>query len=396
MKLKNMVVATLVGVTSFVSFALAEKPATVVDIAVSSDVHTTLVAAVVAADLAETLSSEGPFTVFAPTNSAFAMLPTWAVQTLLEPENIEKLRSILTYHVISGKVLSTDLTQWLTVNTVEWNSVSFSHRDNAWYIDTAKIIATDIMAGNGVVHVIDGVIMPPENDAATTDMMMNADLKNILSQIYDIRSNMAESTEDIVDAILEKYWMRIENLSANQKDVMNMKFSLSLEKYIEKFQSNARIVNALSLIKYEIMIRNYATNDVVDVAILSDVHTTLVTAVSEAGLVPTLQSDGPFTVFAPVDAAFEKLPEGTVLTLLAEEDKSTLTDILTYHVVPWAYLASDIYDGLMLETVNGESLHFTINDTEVRINDLPTLLSTDIVTSNGVIHVIDDVLMPNK
>ena len=95
----------------------------------------------------------------------------------------------------------------------------------------------------------------------------------------------------------------------------------------------------LSLLKYEIMLGNLAANDVVDIAIGSDVHSTLVTAVVEAGLVDALKADGPFTVFAPVNDAFAKLPAGTVDSLLAEESKESLTNILTYHVVSGAYMA---------------------------------------------------------
>lgn len=113
-------------------------------------------------------------------------------------------------------------------------------------------------------------------------------------------------------------------------------------------------------------------------------------------MVDTLKSDGPFTVFAPVNVAFAKLPAGTVEGLLAQESKADLINILTYHVVSGVYMASDIRDGLMLRTVNGDALSFTITDGVVSINGMPTLLATDIVTSNGVVHVIDDVLIPGE
>lgn len=134
--------------------------------------------------------------------------------------------------------------------------------------------------------------------------------------------------------------------------------------------------------------------DIVDNAVNSKDHTTLVAAVQAAGLVETLKGTGPFTVFAPTNAAFEKLPAGTVDTLLLPESKDKLTGILTYHVVPGAYRAADITDGLTLETVNGQTLTFTLKDGGVYINDTAKVEIADAVSSNGVTHVIDTVLLP--
>lgn len=382
MCMKSIIVGALVSTMSFVSFASAAEPETVVDIAVWSDVHTTLVTAVLAADLAGTLSSEGPFTVFAPVNDAFAKLPAGTVEMLLEPENIDMLRSVLTYHVVPGKVMASALSQWLSAATVEGSEVVFTHSNNMWYINSAQIIATDLVAGNGVVHVINSVIMPPMSQ------------KDILTAIFDLRGNMDEMMEGKIDTALMKYMNIVEDLSESKKMLLQNKFMISLDMYIEKYASNDDIVAMLSLLKYEIMLGNLAANDVVDIAIGSDVHSTLVTAVVEAGLVDALKADGPFTVFAPVNDAFAKLPAGTVDSLLAEESKESLTNILTYHVVSGAYMAWDITDGLMLTTLQGESLTFTITDGVVYINGMPTLVATDIVTSNGVVHVINDVLIP--
>lgn len=135
-------------------------PATVVDIAVGSPDHTTLVAAVTAAGLAETLSGPGPFTVFAPTNAAFDALPAGTVDDLLKPENKEKLASILTYHVVAGNVMSTDLTDGMKAKTVNGAEVTITIKDGKVMVDGANVTTADIKAGNGVVHVIDAVIMP--------------------------------------------------------------------------------------------------------------------------------------------------------------------------------------------------------------------------------------------
>lgn len=134
--------------------------------------------------------------------------------------------------------------------------------------------------------------------------------------------------------------------------------------------------------------------DVVDVAIGSPDHTTLVAAVKAAELVETLKGEGPFTVFAPTNAAFEALPEGTVESLLTPEKKADLTAILTYHVVPGSVMAADLSDGQKVTTVQGEELTVSIKDGVVMINGA-TVTAADLTGSNGVVHVIDAVLMPS-
>jgi uncharacterized surface protein with fasciclin (FAS1) repeats len=135
-------------------------PATVVDIAVGSPDHSTLVAAVTAAGLAETLSGAGPFTVFAPTNAAFAALPAGTLDDLLKPENKAKLASILTFHVVAGAVKSTDLTDGMKAKTVNGEEVTINVKEGKVTVNGANVTTADLVAGNGVVHVIDAVILP--------------------------------------------------------------------------------------------------------------------------------------------------------------------------------------------------------------------------------------------
>jgi uncharacterized surface protein with fasciclin (FAS1) repeats len=134
-----------------------------------------------------------------------------------------------------------------------------------------------------------------------------------------------------------------------------------------------------------------AADDIVDIAVGAGTFNTLVAAVQAAGLVDTLKGEGPFTVFAPTDEAFAALPEGTVEALLA--DIPTLTAILTYHVVPGAVMSGDLSDGMMAETVNGQSVTITLGE-GVQV-DGANVVTADIVASNGVIHVIDAVILPN-
>ncbi|MBY6203058.1 fasciclin domain-containing protein [Maritalea mobilis] len=131
---------------------------------------------------------------------------------------------------------------------------------------------------------------------------------------------------------------------------------------------------------------------VVETAVEAGNFTTLVAAVEAAGLVETLSGEGPFTVFAPTDEAFAALPEGTVESLLMEENRDQLVSILTYHVVPGAVMSGDLSDGMTAATVEGSDITITLGDT-VMVNDA-TVTAADIEASNGVIHVIDSVIMP--
>jgi uncharacterized surface protein with fasciclin (FAS1) repeats len=142
----------------------------------------------------------------------------------------------------------------------------------------------------------------------------------------------------------------------------------------------------------------FPSKNIVQNAVNSKDHTTLVAAVKAAGLVPTLEGKGPFTVFAPTNTAFGKLPAGTVETLVKPENKATLTKILTYHVVPGKYAAADLTDGKKLKTAEGEELTVKKDDGKVWIVDAKggksMVTISNVNQSNGVIHVVDTVLMP--
>ena len=280
---------------------------TIVDVAVADGRFTTLVAAVQAAGLVDTLKSEGPFTVFAPTDDAFAALPAGTVEGLLA--DIPALTDILLYHVVSGKVMAADvvgLDGQSAETALAGKSISIKvDGDKVILNDNVNVIITDIETSNGVIHVIDAVLIPPSGDAMSKKM------------------------------------------------------------------------------------------DIVDTAIADGRFTTLVAAVQAAGLVDTLKSEGPFTVFAPTDDAFAALPAGTVEGLLA--DIPALTDILLYHVVSGKVMAADVVglDGQSAETaLAGKSISIKVDGDKVILNDNVNVIITDIETSNGVIHVIDAVLLP--
>lgn len=282
----------------------APELADIVDTAVADGRFTTLAAALEAAGLVETLKGEGPFTVFAPTDDAFAALPAGTLDELLKPENKQQLTDILTYHVVSGKVMAADVSGLTSATTVLGKDVAIKVDMGNVYINDAKVIITDIETSNGVIHVIDAVILPPSDEAA------------------------AES------------------------------------------------------------------NTIVDVAVADGRFTTLVAAVEAAGLVETLSGEGPFTVFAPTDDAFAALPAGTLDSLLLPENKQQLTDILIYHVVSGKVMAANVVTLTSAPTVLGKDITITVKDGKVYLNDTVQVIITDVEASNGVIHVIDAVLLP--
>ena len=272
----------------------------IVDTAVADGRFTTLAAALGAAELVDTLKGEGPFTVFAPTDDAFTKLPEGTVATLLLPENLEQLKSILLYHVVSGKVPAADVVTLTSADTVQGDPVSVKVDGGKVYLnDTVEVIITDVEASNGVIHVIDSVLLPP-----------------------------------------------------------------------------AKLV------------------DIVDTAVADGRFTTLAAALGAAGLVDTLKGEGPFTVFAPTDDAFAKLPEGTVATLLLPENLDQLKSILLYHVVSGKVMAAVVVTLTSADTVLGEAITIKVEDGKVYLNDTIEVIITDVEASNGVIHVIDAVLLP--
>lgn len=154
--MKNRVLATL-GLAA--GMAISAPAADIVDTAVAGKFNT-LVAAVKAAGLVDTLKGPGPFTVFAPTDEAFAKLPNGILDSLLKPENKAKLASILTYHVVPGKVMAADVVKLNSAKTAQGQSIAIKTANGGVMVDGAKVIKTDIVTSNGVIHVIDSVILP--------------------------------------------------------------------------------------------------------------------------------------------------------------------------------------------------------------------------------------------
>jgi uncharacterized surface protein with fasciclin (FAS1) repeats len=252
----------------------------------------TLLAAAKAAGLADTLST-GKFTVFAPADSAFEKLPAGTVDALLK--DIPKLKSILKYHVVPGRVPASEVVTRSFLDTVQGQSLDVAVAGDEVRIAGAAVVKADIEAENGIIHVIDTVMLP--------------------------RKSLAET------------------------------------------------------------------------AAKAGTFKTLLAAAKAAGLVDALQKGGPFTVFAPSDDAFAKLPAGTVESLLRDTDK--LKAILTYHVVPGRVLSKDLSLGTTAaDTLNGQKLSVSKSKGgDVRANGA-RVTAADILAGNGVIHVVDSVILP--
>ena len=268
----------------------------IVDTAVSAGSFNTLAAALQAAGLVDALKAEGPFTVFAPTDEAFAKLPEGTVETLLKPENKKKLVDVLTYHVVKGNVPASKVVKLTGAKALNGQQIDIKVVDGKVSVDKANVVKTDITCDNGVIHIIDQVILP-------------------------------------------------------------------------------------------------ATDNIPQTAVKAGNFKTLVAAAKAAGLVEALSGKGPFTVFAPTDEAFSKLPSGTVQSLLKPENKSKLASILKYHVVEGRVYSSDALAAGKATTLQGDEVRIAVNGKVATVNGAK-LVATDLDATNGVIHVIDAVILP--
>ena len=267
----------------------------IVETAVAAGSFGTLAAALEAADLVDALTGDGPFTVFAPTDEAFKKLPEGTVENLLKPENKDKLRAILLYHVVPGNADAKTVTGQDVWATLNGQRIDVSTRYDRVMIDNARVTQADVKASNGVIHVIDSVIMPE-------------------------------------------------------------------------------------------------TRNIPQVAEAAGSFGTLLAAAKAAGLVETLSGPGPYTVFAPTDEAFAALG-ATVQDLLEPENRDTLRSILLHHVVPGRVYSDQAKKLDEARTANGTTLAIKSDYGKVTIGGAE-VVNADIEASNGVIHVIGSVLIP--
>lgn len=264
---------------------------------------TTLVKAVKAAGLVDALKGKGPFTVFAPTNDAFAKLPPATLAELLKPENKEKLTKVLLYHVHAGEAVAFASLKSGRVSTLNGAQLEIKMDGPTVMVNGATITKSDVIASNGVIHWVDTVILPP-------------DMGMVKQDIIQVATGPGMGTV-----------------------------------------------------------------------------TTLVKAVQAAALVEALKGPGPFTVFAPTNDAFAKLPPKVLADLLKPENKEKLTKILLYHVHAGEALAASGLTTGRISTLHGKELEIKVDGPTVMVNGA-TITKTDVQASNGVIHWIDTVIVP--
>ncbi|MBK6571460.1 MAG: fasciclin domain-containing protein [Saprospiraceae bacterium] len=407
--------------------AVLLPPATVADVIVNSPIHNTLEAAAGAAGLVPTLQGAGPFTIFAPTDAAFAALPPGTVEALLkDPQGA--LTQILLYHAVGANALSSGLTNGQFIKTINGKSVNVLINKDGVFINNAKVTVADVLADNGVVHVVDAVLLPP---VTVADVIVNSPIHNTLEAAAGAAglvptlqgagpftifaptdAAFAALPPGTVEALLKDPQGALTQILLYHAVGANaLSTGLTNGQFIKTI--NGKSVNVL-INKDGVFINNakvtvadvLADNGVVhvvdavllppvtvaDVIVNSPIHNTLEAAAGAAGLVPTLQGAGPFTIFAPTDAAFAALPPGTVEALL-KDPQGALTQILLYHAVGAKALSTDLTNGQLIKTINGQSVNVTINTDGVFINNAKVIVA-DVLADNGVVHVIDAVLTP--
>ena len=299
-------ILSLILVLSLISFVpsfAAEK--SIVEIAVENSSFSILVSALQKAGLVDALSGEGPFTVFAPTNDAFVKLLGELNITADQLLNHPQLSEVLLYHVVAGKVMSTDLSNGLKANTLQNEEITVDLSGGV-KINSSNVTTADVEATNGVIHIIDTVLVP-----------------------------------------------------------------------------STFVLSAPEL-----------PGTVVDIALSSSDFSMLVSLLQKADLVGALQGEGPFTVFAPTNAAFEKLLSALGISASDLMNQPDLAKVLLYHVVSGKVMSTDLSDGLKAPTLNGSELTFDLKN-GVMVNS-SQVIAADIESQNGVVHVIDTVLVPEN
>jgi uncharacterized surface protein with fasciclin (FAS1) repeats len=285
--------------TTFGTLLAQDARKNVVQVAAEAGQFQTLLAAAKAADLVETLSGKGPFTIFAPTDEAFGKLGKATITDLLKPENKSKLAAILTYHVVGSKLPAAKVVGEKSLMSLQGSPLAVEVKDGKVRIGGANVVTTDIMASNGVIHVIDSVMLPP------------------------------------------------------------------------------------------------AAPNLVEAATKAGTFGTLLKAAVAAGLADTLAKGGPFTVFAPTDAAFAKLGDATIADLLLPANKDRLATILKHHIVAGEVKAAQAVGLKEAKALDGSMLNLKY-DGKVLMVGGSKVVATDVMASNGVIHVVDAVILPTN
>ena len=396
--------------------------------AAATGVHDSLVAALTHANLVTTLQGTGPFTVFAPTDQAFTDAGI-DLNDFDTPEENATLSDILLYHVVSGSVPSSAVTDGMLATMVNGDKAKFGVSGGTVTVGTANVTTADVPASNGIIHVIDKVLMPPVDIPATAQTtgihnslvaaVIQADLLPTLQgtgpftvfaptdQAFtdagiDLAALDTPTGKQTLSDILLYHVVSSEVQSSDVTDCMSadaangQPLSFSVGSTVMVNDANVTLTdvvssNGLIHVIDKVLTPSDTPDDIPRTAQCTGIHDSLVAGVIQAELLSTLQGPGPFTVFAPTDQAF--VDAGIDLASLdTPEGKATLSDILLYHVISGEVPASAVTECLAATAVNGQSLSFSVG-AGVMVNDANVTLA-DVNTSNGVIHVIDKVLTP--
>ena len=392
-------------------------------------VHNSLVAALQHANLVATLGGPGPFTVFAPTDQAFTDAGI-NLNDFDTPEENQTLAEILLHHVVSASVPSADVKDGMMATTVNGDKIKFTVSNGAVSVGAAQVTTPDVLSSNGIIHVIDKVLMPPVDIPATAQTtgihnslvaaVIQADLLPTLQgpgpftvfaptdQAFtdagiDLASLDTPAGKQQLSDILLYHVVSAEVPAKNVSDCMladaanGQQLSFSVGDSVMVNDANVTLTdvitsNGLIHVIDKVLMPTDSPRDIPTTAQCTGVHDSLVAGVIQAELLSTLQGPGPFTVFAPTDQAF--IDAGIDLASLdTPEGKATLSDILLYHVVAGEVPAANVSECMSADAVNGQPLAFSVNG-GVMVNDANVTIP-DVMTSNGIIHVIDKVLMPS-
>jgi transforming growth factor-beta-induced protein len=414
-------------------------PPSVVEIAINNNDFTSLVSAVIAGGLDDDLSAAGPFTVFAPTNDAFAQLLTdLGVSSLSEIPN-DLLISVLTYHVVPGNVTSADIQPGFVQTLNDEAQINISvDGGNVIINGDVNVVATDVQGTNGVVHVIDKVLVPAaptnsivdiaigdENFSTLVQAVTKAGLVETLSGDGDF--TVFAPTNAAFDALFAELGITLDDLSEEQvrnivlyHGIGSSARSTDLTNgYVSTLNTSSPDADALSLLinidngvfingTTQVIAPDVEADNgivhvidevlmpptVVDLAIANNSFSSLVSAVVAGGLVDNLSAEGPFTVFAPTNQAFDNLLSDLGVTSIDQIDQQTLINVLTYHVVPGNVRSDDIQAGNVPTLLTDAELTLSIDGANVSINGDVSVIDVDVQGTNGVVHVINKVLLP--
>ncbi|MBI0445289.1 fasciclin domain-containing protein [Deinococcus sp. DB0503] len=327
----------------------------------------TLLTAVQGAGLADTLKS-GQYTVFAPTNAAFAKLPSDQLAAVLNDQDM--LRGVLLYHVVPGKVSSKQLTGLKSVKTAQGTNLTVSLMGNRAMVGGAHVIRADIPACNGVIHVIDTVLMPPMAAPAPGP---------VAAAPAPAPAAPAPTAPAAID-ISKIPATPISGATSSTTGTATQTTTSTTETTATATDSTATDSTATAV----------AENTLYDVIVSDDRFSTLRDLLSDAGLTESLASDE-YTIFAPTNEAFDALPEGTLATLEANPD--LLKQVLSYHIVPGRVTAEQLASGTSLNALAGGALPLSMNGSTQMVGNAG-VTETINTASNGTIYVINQVLLP--